>query len=155
MPMSQSVLDKSQFLNVDLDIISNSDLKSLVEAMGDRIIVLYVGRVKRHYEAHLELAGSALPTARHPKIPEILILRFCRLIQDLPHQARKLWDSAKTRSFDVGIVARGPMHHYWFALTPKAIEAALEINAQIAVTVYGPLKRAKVPSKPRKAKSSK
>jgi hypothetical protein len=47
------------------------------------------------------------------------------------------------------------MHYYWFALTPKAIEAALEINAQIAVTVYGPLKRAKAPSKPRKVKSSK
>jgi hypothetical protein len=153
--MSQSVLDKSQFLNVDLDVISNSDLKPLVEAMEDRIIVLYVGRVKRHYEAHLELVGSPLPSAMHLKNPEMLILGFCRLIQGLPLQARKLWDSAKTRSFDIGIEARGPMHYYWFALTPKAIEAALEINAQIAVTVYGTLKRTKAPSKPRKVKSSK
>ena len=147
--MTQSVLDKTQFLNVDLDIVSKSDLKPLIDAMGDRIIVLYVGRVKRHYEAHLELAGSPLPQAGHPKSPESLVLGFCKVIRRLPPDAKKLWDDARTRSFDIGIEARGPYRYYWFALTQKAIRAALEVNAQIAVTVYGPLKRPKAPSKTR------
>ncbi len=153
--MTQSVLDKTKFLNVDLDVISNSDLNPLVEAMGDKTIVLYVGRVKRHHEAHLELVGSPLPADRHPKSPGMLILRFCRLIQELPPQARRLWDAAKTRTLDIGIEAPGPKAYYWSSISSKTLKAASEINAQIAVTAYGPMKRAKVPAKSRKVKSSK
>ncbi|MGD0901383.1 MAG: hypothetical protein ABR924_00450 [Terracidiphilus sp.] len=153
--MTRSVLDKTQFLNVDLDIVSKSDLKPLIDAMGGQIYVLFLGRVKRHYEAHLEAAGSGLPAASHHSSPESLILRLCKVIRRLPPDARGLWDSARTRSFDIGIEARGPYRYYWFPLRPKTIKAALEVNAQIAVTVYGPLKRARGSSKNRRDAASK
>ncbi|MGA3372721.1 MAG: hypothetical protein ABSC48_13275 [Terracidiphilus sp.] len=152
--MTQSVLDKTRFLNVDLDVRSKSDLQPLADAMGKKVIVLHVGRFKRTYEAHLELSGSPLPQVRHPKSPEMLILGFCRLVQELPPGARELWDSAKTRTFDIGIEAPGPSNCYWSAISPKALRAASEINAHIAVTVYGPMKRAKVPGKSRRVKST-
>ena len=152
--MTQSVLDKTQLLNVDLDIRSKSDLQPLVDAIGKRMIVLYVGRENRHYKARLELVGSHLPQLRHPKSPETLILEFCKVICRLPPDARKLWDGAKTRELDIGIESGKPYKYYWFALAPKAIKAALEMNAQIAVTVYGPMKKAKKSSKPRRAASS-
>jgi hypothetical protein len=68
---------------------------------------------------------------------------------------RKLWDHAKTRSFDIGIESGSPHKYYWLVLTPKVLKAASEINAQIAVTVYGPMKRAKMSSKSRKVVSTK
>jgi hypothetical protein len=101
------------------------------------------------YKAQLELAVG------HPKSPESAIRRFCELIRELPTEARELWDSARSREFDVGIEAPGTMQYYWFSVAPTVIKAASEINAFVTVTIYGPMKRAKVPSKSRKVTSKK
>ena len=53
----------SQFLNVDLDVYSRSDLQPLVKGFGKKVIALYVGREKRMYSVHLELAGFQRPSA--------------------------------------------------------------------------------------------
>jgi hypothetical protein len=153
--MRQNVLDKTLFLNVDLDIRSRWDLQPLVEALGKKVMVLYVGRFKRTYQARLELFGSHLPRDTHSQRPERFILDFCKLIQKLPPAAREFWDDAKTREFDVGIESGKPHKFYWFDLSPKALQAAVEVNAQIAVTIYGPMKKVKASSKTRKASSSK
>jgi hypothetical protein len=149
MPRPQSVLDKTQFLNVDLDIRSRSDLQPLVDAMGKKIIVLYIERFKGTCTARLELSGSHLPRDKHSQSPELIILRFCKLIGGLPPEARKLWDGARSREFDIGIESHGPMRYYWFAVASRALRAAVEIDAQIAVTVYGPMKKAQTPNKSR------
>ncbi len=153
--MSQSLMDKTKFLNVDLDIFSKSDLQKLVEALGDDVYVLFVGRVKRHHEAHLELAGSHLPAASHQSNPESLILKFCKLIRRLSPEARHIWDSAKSRSFDIGIEAPGNGRYYWSAISDDAIRAAAEVGAQIAISVYGPMKVVKRPRKPAKSQATK
>jgi hypothetical protein len=35
------------------------------------------------------------------------------------------------------------MRYYWFSVAPRALRAAVEINAQIAVTACGPMKKVK------------
>ena len=142
MTVKWSKLDEACFLNVDLEIFSRSDLRPLVCAFGDEVIEMYVGRVKRTYEAHLELAGSRLR-----QTPSSIILGFCKLIEGLPRPQRRLWDSAKTRSFDVGIEAPAKDRHFWIAIPPEAVRAAAEVGAQIAITVYGPMKQAKTSQK--------
>jgi hypothetical protein len=142
--MTQSVLDKTTFLNVDLRIYSKSDLKPLVDAMGDKIIRLYVGRERRMFKAQLELAAQ-------PKSPESAVRGYCKLIQELPQAARELWDAARTREFDIGIESPIVTRFYWFSIAPRVIKAASEANAFIVVTIYGP---AKLVRKPRRAASS-
>ena len=153
--MRQNVLDKTLFLNVDLDIRSKLDLQPLVDAMGDKTTVMYVGRVKRHYQARLELDGSHRNAAGYKRSPEAIILGFCKVLQKLPPDAREFWDDSKTREFDIGIESGKPYRFYWFDISPRTLQAALEVNAQIAVTIYGPMRRAKAPSKAHKAPSSK
>jgi hypothetical protein len=147
--MDPRTLDKTRFLNVDLRIYSKRDLQPLVTAMGEKFQLLFAGRERRMYKAQLELEGA------NPKSPEAAIRRYCELIRQLPAQARELWDTARSREFDVGIEAPGPTHYYWFSVAPSVIKAAAEINAFITVTIYGPMKGAKAPGKPRKAKSGK
>jgi hypothetical protein len=129
----------SHFLNVDLVIYSKSDLKPLVDAMGRNIIELHVGRVRRSYHAYLEISGM-------PRSAESAIRGFCRVIQKLPRPARKLWESARLRRFDIGIdsVPRGT---YWFEISKEAVAEAAKLNATIALTVYGKLQRAKLAKK--------
>jgi hypothetical protein len=135
--MKPNVLDKTQFRNVDLDIFSKSDLEPLVAAFGEKVLDLYVGRERRLYKVVLELNSE-----RH-KSPQSKIVGFCKLIRELPPAARELWDTARTRTFDIGIEATGPYKYYRFDLATSTIEAVLEINARIAVTVCGPLKEAR------------
>jgi hypothetical protein len=147
--MAAIKLDDSLFVNVDLDLRSRLDLQPLVDAFGDDIIDLWVGRVKRTYEAHLEVVWEP----RHN--PTSIILRFCKLVKDLPPSKRKLWDAAKSRSFDIGIEAPAKGKFYWSALSSEAIRAAAEVGAQIAITVYGPMKVAKRSRKTSESSSTK
>jgi len=139
--MANSVLDATRFANVDLDIYSKTDLRPLVDAFGDKVIDLWVARVKRTYEAHLEVSWEPRQT------PTSIILRFCKLIRALPPAKRRLWNAAKIRSFDIGIEAPGRNTHFWSAISLEAVRAAAQVGAQIAITVYGPMKPARQPKK--------
>jgi hypothetical protein len=126
-------LESTHFLNVDLDIYSKYDLQPLVTALGKKIIVLFVGRVKRTYQAHLEvtrLTGDADSTIR----------AFCSLIRSLPHPERQLWDSAKQREFNVGIQAGPNPYSTEFELENQTVKSAAELNARIVFTIYAPEK---------------
>lgn len=89
----------AQFLNVDLDVYSRYDLQPLVNGFGKKVIDLYVGRERRGYSTHLELAGLQKPSA------DSAILAFCTLIRGLPKKERELWNGAKSREFSVGVEA--------------------------------------------------
>jgi hypothetical protein len=137
--MDMSNLDNKSFLNVDLEIFSKSDLKPLVAALGNRVMVHYLGQEFLKNKAYLCLAGS------QPKTPESGILRYCKLIEKLPPGERALWDTAESRSFDIGIEAPKRKTYYWSAVGSEAIRAAAEVGAQIAITVYGPMKISRKP----------
>ena len=125
--------ETTHFLNVDLDIHSKSNLEPLVTVMGQKIAVLFVGRIKRTYQAHLELRGSGLSESA-----DSVILGFCALIRALPKAAVQLWNSAKVRDFNIGVQAAMQPHAYEIALAPETIKAAAVVNARIVLTVYAP-----------------
>ena len=147
MPMTMSRLDESCFLNVDLERFSKSDLQPLVTALGSNVHIHYVGTEFGLFKAYLDLT-------KQPKTPESGILRLCKLIQRLTPSKRAIWDAGKSRSFDIGIEAPNRGNHYWSAVGSEAIRAAAEVNAQIAITVFAPTRRARQPMKKVKANSS-
>jgi hypothetical protein len=144
--MKMSKLDKSRFLNVDLEIFSKSDLQSLAAALGPKVHIHYLGTEFGLFKAYLDLT-------QQPRTPESGILRLCKLVQKLPPSERAIWNAAKSRSFDIGIEAPNRGRHYWSAVGSEAIRAAAEMNAQIAITVYAPMKHAPQPKEKPKASS--
>ena len=144
--MGKSNLDNTCFISVALEVFSKSDLQSMVAAFGSKVHVHYLGMEFGLFKAYLGLAVQL-------KTPELGILRYCKLIQKLPPSERAAWNAAKSRSFDIGIEAPKRGSHYWVAVGSDAVRAAAEVNAQIAISVYGPMKTArktkkKVPAKP-------
>jgi hypothetical protein len=138
----QTDLEKTRFLNVDLDIYSSADLQPLVSTLGERVIVLYVGREKRTYSAHLELA-------RVTKNADSTIRHFCALIESLPKAARQLWNNAKNRDFNVGVRAGPQPNSCRFALEAETVKVASDVGARIVLTVYGTEPRTLLPAEPR------
>lgn len=132
MPAKKRAPD-AQFLNVDLDVYSRYDLQPLVNRLGKRVIDLYVGRERRGYSAHLELAaGLRKPSA------DSTIRAFCTLIRALPKTERELWNGAKSREFSVGVEAGQQPFACDVRIEAQTVKAVAELGAMIVLTVYGP-----------------
>src|SRR5580704_12391259 len=109
------------FINVDLDIHSKSNLQPLLAVLAKKVCVLYAGRDKRTWSAHLELTritGSA----------DAAIRAFCALVQALPRAERDLWNAAKMRDFNIGVQAAMRPFSYETVLAAKTVKAASEVN---------------------------
>lgn len=137
--MGANNLDLSRFITVDLEVFSKRNLKPLADALSGKLSVHYLGIEFNLNKAYF---GWSWPQF---KTPEDGILRYCRLIQKLDERARELWDSAESRSFDIGFESPRKGTYYWSAINAKAVRAAAELNAQIAITIYGPMKMQKKP----------
>jgi len=124
-------IHETHFANVDLDIYSRSNLEPLVAAMGRKILVLHVGRIKRTHEAHLELS-------RITQTADATVRGFCALVRALPKAERKLWDNAKIREFNIGVHARLKPLTFEMTLHEETVRAAAEVNARIGFTLYSP-----------------
>src|SRR5580692_8596687 len=121
----------AHFINVDLDIYSKSNLQPLLAVLGKKVCVLYAGRDKRTWSAHLELTRIAMSA-------DAAIRGFCALVQALPRAERDLWNTAKVRDFNIGVQAAMRPFSYETALAAETVKAASELNARIVFTVYAP-----------------
>jgi hypothetical protein len=119
----------THFINVDLDIHSSVSLQPLVSALGEKVMVLYVGRYKRTYSAHLEVT-------RVTKDADSTIRAFCHLIEALPKAERGLWDIAKVRDFNIGVQAETQPFSHEFAIAAETVKAVSKLGARIVFTVY-------------------
>jgi hypothetical protein len=126
----------THFLNVDLDIYSKDDLRPLVDLFGNKVIVLYVGRPRGRYEAHLEIAKST-------KTADSTIRAFCKLIEALPYAGRESWNAATVRSFSIGVQAAAQPNSLDFVIQPQTVRAVSALAAQMVLTVYAPEQRSK------------
>ncbi len=121
---------ETRFLNVNLDVVSRSDIQPLVSALEPVAFALHVGHEKRTYTAHPELS-------KFPKNADVAIRGFASLIQNLSTTERKLWYTAKVRDFNMGVQS---------ALQPRAFETlrpdilgiASLLRARIVFTIYAP-----------------
>ena len=138
---SRAIADENvtRFLNIDLDIRSNSPLDSLVGAFGRHIVVLHVGKVERGYGARLELAPEA-------QSPDRLLRRFVKQVQQLPRAGRVVWNSARAREFNIGIQAARNPYSFEFRLESETLRAVAAVKARIGITVYGAVSASRTPS---------
>lgn len=131
MPTSEGA---TQFLNVDLDVWSKRPLEPFVTALGKHLYVHYVGREGTRHGAHVALArdsASADTTAR----------ALARLVEKLPKAARRLWDTASAREFNIGIQAGLTPHAHEVRLSPATLEVIARLTARVVVTTYSPEER--------------
>jgi hypothetical protein len=119
---------ETAFLNVDVDVLSATPLERLVAALGRSVSVHYVGREGRRYGAHFALYG--------PRTADSAIRRLVRKIEKLPRPARKLWDTARRRVFNIGLQSGVRPHSQEFEVTGDAVEAVSRVGGSITITVY-------------------
>jgi len=125
----------AEYLNVDLEIRSRSDLTPLVDELSKSLFLLYAGRIRRTFFANFETGGMSLA-------PEKAIKRLADAVFALPPSARKFWKAAEDRVFDIGVEANsaGP-DIFALALQPETLKTIAQLNARLAFTFYPPEER--------------
>jgi hypothetical protein len=118
------------FLNVDLDMESKSTLRPLARELGDKVVVMFSGRIKGRHCLFIESAGMH-------KGPEETINALCDLIEGLSPAGMRVWKAARKKTFDVGYEARlsSKLANH-FKLRPSVIRRVANLGASLAVTFY-------------------
>ena len=124
------------FLAVDLDIVSTRSLQPLVDAFGRSVIVNYVGREGRRHTAHLGLG-----LFRHSA--DAVIRAWVRRVEKLPPPARRLWDAALAREFNIGIQAGLKPFSHQLRIEAETVRQLARVNGRIGVTTYAPARPAR------------
>jgi hypothetical protein len=127
--MKSNKKKETGFLNVDLDVYSRSNLEALVAALAQKTFALHVGREGNRYSAHFELTTL-------PKNADATIRGLAALISALPRSARRLWDGAKTREFNIGLQAASAGRPIELHIPPETIHEVASLGGQLAITVY-------------------
>ncbi|KAF0175446.1 MAG: hypothetical protein FD161_3341 [Limisphaerales bacterium] len=121
-----------QFLNVDLEVHSKTDLTGFVKSFGNRkVSVLYCGRQGAEFLTALELVTTR-------RTPEQLLARFCDLLEAMPPNVARLWSEASRRTFDIGIASGNTQPALALKISPATLARVTALRATIAVTVYPP-----------------
>ncbi len=122
--------EKTAFLNVDLDISSREDLAPLAAALGPKLFVLHVGRLRKRYLARLELRAQ-------PQSLDAAIRRLVRAIDGLPPRQRACWKRATSRDFNIGIQAAEEPRNSEFPIGPATVQMVGRVSGRIVITIYG------------------
>jgi hypothetical protein len=117
---------ETEFLNVDLDLQSQSGLAEVVKHLEGPMFVL-----------HATANQATLELRMQQQDPEAAILLICAHLESAPPQARAAWDSCDVRRFDIGVQAGAAPHCARFVLGAAALVAAARLRSEVVFTVYG------------------
>jgi hypothetical protein len=123
--------EATSFLNVDLDIASTVSLRPLVDALGSKVFVHHVGKVKRKHWARVSRFS-------YGQSADKLTRELCGLIRTLPRGPRKLWNGALSREFNVGVQAGLWPHSYEVRISATTVALVARLGGTIALTTYAP-----------------
>ena len=123
----------ADFINIELEIRDSKDLGPLLIAFGEKFSLNYCGQLSRGKY----LLSGALATAGRPgRSPDAIASELCRMIRELKSSARRIWNKASDRVFDVGLDATTDRKSIVDLFGHKTVSDIGKLGARIAVSVY-------------------
>jgi len=118
------------YLNTDLEIESENDLSLIIEEFGEDVSVLHQGEIRGYQHASFEITGGMSMGA------DEAINGFCLLVENLPKDAREIWDGCCSRILDIGYQSGATSPNYRSEIRASTIQRVAEIGASIVITIY-------------------
>jgi hypothetical protein len=123
-------MEQVEFLNIDLDLESNSDLSPIIQEFGDNLIVMNNKKEKGLHKVSFELAGLNGD-------PDYLFEKYFKLIDGLSEGGKGLWDGCNKKVFDLGFESGENSGGLQAELPQSIVNKLASLSATIAITVYG------------------
>ncbi|HKY53248.1 MAG TPA: hypothetical protein VJM08_03030 [Anaerolineales bacterium] len=135
------VMEETEFLAIDLEIVSSRRIDLLVPAFGEHVGVNRNEKIGKKTVLLLSTGRYVRYDDDIDKMINKLILSQVKLVQTLPKEARQQWDNATTRTFDIGIQAGKRPSAYEIRLASRTVSAVSAVGARVQITIYGSLQR--------------
>lgn len=131
MKPSSAVYEETTFLNVDLEIGSKEELATLVKELSPRLLELYVGKLGRLHRAHYETRATK-------KTAEATIRALLLVLKKLSPNAKRVWNRAHVRDFNVGVQAGSkPLPRTFEVIVEReTLKEVAALGGRIVLTVY-------------------
>ena len=119
------------FLNVDLEVGARSrvQLVPLIDALRGQLFELFRGRIRGLYRADYETNSCA-------RTASATIHELAAAIEALNAPARRAWDAATMRDFNIGIELERGVRSVELAIDTHAIRRIAALGGRIAFTAY-------------------
>ena len=122
-------MQTTQYLNVDLEIESHTDLSTLVQAFGEHVVILHNGMWHNHHRVVVEVSSTQMTA-------DETLVEFCRLIKSFSDAAQKSWQHCFSRKFDLGFACGQTDTQFHTTLQADTLQQLSAIGASIAITIY-------------------
>ena len=119
------------FLNVDLEVgaRTRAALEPLLEAFEGKLFELFRGRIGRLYRGHFEVSGCS-------RNANDTIHMLADAIDALPRTARRAWNAAPMRDFNIGVELERGVKYIEFPVDRDAVERVTALGARLVFTAY-------------------
>jgi uncharacterized protein YukE len=119
------------FLNVDLEVgaRTRSQLAPLLDAFEGKLFELFRGRIRGLYRAHYESIGCGRDASA-------TIRDLVASIEALDRPARRAWDGAAMRDFNIGVELGRGVRSVELAIDREVIQQVAAFGGRIAFTAY-------------------
>jgi hypothetical protein len=124
----------ADYINVDLEVRSRTNLQPLADALSRRLFSLHVGGSKGDYLATFENGAGAAKTGT----PDLAIMRLVHAIDSLPPAIKSHWTKARDRVFDIGVAKAKGSKVFQLGLRTATVEAIVRLKARVALSFYPP-----------------
>lgn len=121
------------YLNIELEVRASYDLKELCAALGPTFVANYCDSPE---PSKFFLSGSIVLPDTSDREPDCTAVGLCHLVEHLSCEARKLWDEANDRVFDIGLDANLDRRCIVDLLASETLARMAKIGVRLAVSVY-------------------
>ena len=121
-------MEETEFLNIDLDIESESNLTSIVSEFGRKVSILRNQEIDGLYFVSFETVFSE---------ENKIINEYISLINGLKPKTRELWNNCIKREFNFGYRcgAKNPSS-FQSNISEKSIHSLSKVGGSVAITIY-------------------
>ena len=120
-------MEKTIFLNIDLDIESEVDLSPIVKSFGENVSVMRNDEKDGVFYASFETGFTTISD---------IISEYSRLVENLDSEAKDIWNKCKKRRFDFGYECGIKPYAYYSTLSNEVVAKIYEIGGEIGITIY-------------------
>jgi hypothetical protein len=124
--------EPTSFINVDLEVFSESDLSELLDHLSGKLCLLHHGVTDGLHHACLEVRPN-----RSNDEPNEFIATFHNAVSSLPPGPRSAWDACKRRVIDLGFQSGWKPNIYTMPLNTGSVKQLAELQTEFLITIYG------------------
>jgi hypothetical protein len=110
--------------------VSSGSLDSLAEEMGKAVLILHSGPGAGRQRL------LCLESVRWPNTPDAAARELCRAVERLSPGARRVWERARRREFNVGYELQTGLRAVQVTLQPETVRRIVALGGTVAFTCY-------------------